>query len=162
MELDTGHREPWGKDLSPQQYANEFWKRRGFAGYDSGAGLQVAVYDPKNIRAGFSIEEKASTTPNVQHAAAPTLLPRAVAEQLTPEAMRQTLADPAHATGMMADLERMRDTGSKPQMVAIGTDATGEPQYQLLDAAIQEAKDYENAASQLESCINPPAEEAAE
>jgi len=85
--------------------------------------------------------------------------PGAVANQLTPEAIQRTLGDPAHSTGLMADLERLRDTGGKPQMIPIGTDAAGEPQYQLLDAAIQEAKDYEHAASQIESCINPPAEE---
>jgi hypothetical protein len=168
IELETGIRELWGKDLTPQQYANEFWKRRGFAGYDSGAGLEVAVYDPKNIRAGFTIEP----APSAERLAVPEpaggtisaparelISPRAVADQLIPEAIQQTLADPAHATGLMADLERIRDTGTKPQMVAIGTDAANEPQYQLLDVALQEIKDYENAASQIESCINPPAEE---
>lgn len=166
---DLRLREPWGKDLTPAQYAGEFWKRRGFAGYDSGAGLEVAVYDPENIRAGFSIEHEATPTIAVPPASAPgpdlggpvagparlAVEPAAAAGQLTPAAMQQTLADPAHSTGLMADLERMRDTGGKPQMIPIGTDAAGEPQYQLLDAAIQEAKDYENAASQIESCINP-------
>lgn len=57
FELEPGHRELWGKDLTNAQYAREFWKRRGVSGYDSGAGLEVAVYDPENIRAGFSIDE---------------------------------------------------------------------------------------------------------
>jgi len=51
---DKRMRAPWGKDMTPAQYAREFWKRRGVDGYDS--GFEVAIYDPKNIRAGFSID----------------------------------------------------------------------------------------------------------
>jgi N12 class adenine-specific DNA methylase len=53
-------REPWGKDLTAQQYAAEFWKRRGVAGYDSGGGLEVAIYDTANIRAGFTLDQPAA------------------------------------------------------------------------------------------------------
>lgn len=58
-QLVTGRRESWGTDLTPAQYAREFWKRRGVDGYDSGLGLEVAIYDPANIRAGFVPDSRA-------------------------------------------------------------------------------------------------------
>ncbi|MCA1458106.1 hypothetical protein I6F35_33775 [Bradyrhizobium sp. BRP22] len=56
LERGADRREPWGKDLTPAQYAREFWKRRGVDGYNSGGGFEVAIYDPANIRAGFTID----------------------------------------------------------------------------------------------------------
>lgn len=90
------------------------------------------------------------------------LPPRTVTDQLGPEERAATLADASHDTALMTDLERMRDQGSAPQMIPVGVDEKGEPQFKLLDAAIQDAKNDEEAAAQIEACINPPAEEAAE
>ncbi|MCD0419476.1 hypothetical protein LOC51_19855 [Rubrivivax sp. JA1024] len=53
---DARMREPWGRDMSGAEYAREFWKRRGVDGYSASNGAEVAIYDPKNIRAGFRIE----------------------------------------------------------------------------------------------------------
>lgn len=79
----------------------------------------------------------------------------------TPEARAETFADPQHIAAMTADLERMRDQG-QGGMIPVGVDERGEPKYQLLDAALQDAKNDSEAADQIESCINPPTEEAAE
>lgn len=86
---------------------------------------------------------------------------RATVDQLRPESRAATLADPKADTAMMTDLERMRDTG-QGGMIPFGVDEKGEPQFKLLDAAIQDAKNDAEAADQIEACINPPAEEAAE
>lgn len=110
----------------------------------------------------------AETVPSVsavakaERAAQAEPLPRAAADQLTPEAMGQAFADPNHDVALMTDLERIRDTGAGPQMIPVGVDEKGEPQFKLLDAAIQDAKNDQEAALQIESCINPPQEEAAE
>lgn len=85
---------------------------------------------------------------------------RAVIDQLAPEAQAATFADPNHDTALLTDLERLRDTG-QGGMIPMGME-NGEPKYQLLDAAIQDAHNDRDAAEQLEACINPPVEEAAE
>lgn len=54
-QLATGRREAWGDGMSPTEYTREFWKRRGVDGYNSGAGFEVAIYDPNNIKAGFDV-----------------------------------------------------------------------------------------------------------
>jgi hypothetical protein len=49
-QLTMGKREPGGEGMSPAEYARWFWKRRGVDGYAIEGGLEVAIYDPKNIR----------------------------------------------------------------------------------------------------------------
>lgn len=71
------------------------------------------------------------------------------------------LADQNHVTAMNTDLERMRDTG-QGGMIPMGVDEKGEPIYRLLDEALADAHNDRDAAEQLESCINPPMEEASE
>jgi hypothetical protein len=71
------------------------------------------------------------------------------------------LADQNHVTAMSTDLERMRDTG-QGGMIPMGVDEKGEPVMRLLDEALADAHNDRDAAEQLESCINPPMEEAAE
>jgi hypothetical protein len=71
------------------------------------------------------------------------------------------LADQNHVTAMSTDLERMRDTG-QGGMIPMGVDEKGDPTYRLLDEALADAHNDRDAAEQLESCINPPAEEEAQ
>lgn len=87
---------------------------------------------------------------------------RSVTDQLTPEAKQAVFNDAQHTTALTTDLERLRDTATTRQMIPVGVDEKGEPQYRLLDEAIQDAKNDEEAATQLESCVNPPVEEAVE
>ncbi len=82
--------------------------------------------------------------------------------ELTPKAMSETLASPAHTEAMQANLERIRDTGTGPKMIPVGVDERGEPKYQLLDAAMKDAEDDREAADHIESCVTAPVAEAAE
>jgi hypothetical protein len=82
-------REPWGVDLSPAAYAREFWKRRGVDGYDSGAGLEVAIYNPENIRAGFTTEFTHHPSPELHDDLTAAALKRADdPSQPSPEAVQ--------------------------------------------------------------------------
>lgn len=94
-------REPWGVDLTPAAYAREFWKRRGVDGYDSGAGLEVVIYNPDNIRAGFA---EPKTEPGAE--GKPHPLGAAAADEAVPAGMTRT---PSPA-GKLVD--KMRDKAS--------------------------------------------------
>lgn len=103
----------------------------------------------------------ADTAPNATAIAKAETPPAEVPPSISPDDRAAIFADDKHVTALNTELERLRDTG-QGGMIPMGVDEKGEPKFQLLDQAIQDAHNDRDAAEQLEACINPPAEEAAE
>lgn len=125
LQLTSGRYEPWGRDLSPAEYTRQYMKRRGVDAYDSGAGLEIAVYDRRNIRladAAFDPAEERSADLSA------SLVPQADAppRQLDPETRRtlsRDLTEAANIVGRIAGKEvEVQFFDQIPADIAAGAD----------------------------------------
>jgi len=81
------------------------------------------------------------------------------AKMFEPQQIEKDFASNDQTAALISDLDRLRM--NKDRQIPMDIDKDGNPIYRSLDSMVEEVKANQEAATHLESCINPPAQEAA-